>query len=266
MEIKKVNVTPAMAAKWIAGSNDSNRRLAEKTVSKYADDMASGNWRDTHQNAIAFYKCGDLADGQHRLAAVVMSGKSVEMIVATGLDRADGAAIDQGRPRSAADALRLGGLVDSSKYLTAKVAIAKLLRLIETGNQGILSIAGTADILGAISAGVDFAMIHSNSAQPGIGTAPVRAALTTAYYCVPEETAERFARVLVSGMAESPLDVSVIRLRNWLLQNRGSSQRLRNEAYKTVLRVLSAYVDGETLGIIRKTDRLYYKIGIFDGE
>lgn len=266
MKIESKAITPAMAQGWLEAANVSNRRLSPYTVSKYAADMASGHWRNTHQNAIAFYADGALADGQHRLAAVVKSGVPVTMFVATGLDRADGPAIDQGRSRSVGDGLVLGGLVDDAKYITKKVSVVKLLWSVETGSNNLLSVSKVASLIGEVHDGLEFMLLHTTNAMPGIGTAPVQTALTTAYYCVKHSVADRFARVLISGMSEVPDDISIIRLRNWLIQGRKTSMKERVDTYKTVLRVLHAYENGESLGVIRKTERLYYKTGIIENE
>jgi len=72
MQITRMNVTPEMAQSWLDAANTGNRTMTRRVVSKYADDMIAGRWIDTHQNAIAFYDDGSLADGQHRLGAVAM--------------------------------------------------------------------------------------------------------------------------------------------------------------------------------------------------
>lgn len=266
MKIESKTITPAMAHHWLEAANVSNRRLSPNTVAKYAADMAGGSWRNTHQNAIAFYADGALADGQHRLAAVVKSGVPVTMFVATGLDREDGPAIDQGRSRSVGDGLVLGGLVENGKYIKRKVAVAKLLWSIETGSYDLLSVSKTASIIDSIYDGLEFTLKHASGTMVGLGTAAVQSAITTSYYCVSYSVADRFARVLISGMQEGPDDISIIRLRNWLIQGRKASMKDRVDTYKTILRVLHAYENGESLGVIRKTERLYYKTGIIENE
>jgi hypothetical protein len=71
--------------------------------------MLNGNWVLTHQG-IAISKSGKLIDGQHRLAAVVKANVPVEMMVFSGLDDESIFAIDQSRPRSKFDAIKIGGL------------------------------------------------------------------------------------------------------------------------------------------------------------
>ena len=81
--------------------------------------MLSGDWSLTHQG-IAFYDDGSLADGQHRLNAIVSSGVTVKMQVAYGVPRTSGADIDVHRARDASDAVKIGQLSD----WVAKDAIA----------------------------------------------------------------------------------------------------------------------------------------------
>lgn len=265
MKMESVNVTPEMAQEWLASANVQNRRLSPISVSKYHDDMVAGTWRNTHQNAIAFYQDGTLADGQHRLAAIVSSGVTVQMFVATGLEKIDASAIDQGRPRSAMEALRFGGLLTSEKYLSGSVAIVKMIKMVEEKN-GVMTISEMADKIEEVRAGIDFAMAHSNSVQRGLGTAMLRAALVVGWYKLPFAKIDQFARVLVSGIPDERSDVSVIRLRNWILQNKPYGQSGRNAQYMTILRVMHAYEMGEELGVIRKSEKLYYKTGLFSGK
>jgi len=74
-------VTPAMAREMLA-RNAGNRKLSQTKVSMYARIMREGSWRLTHQG-IAITEDGGLIDGQHRLAAIVMYGKPVRLLVTT---------------------------------------------------------------------------------------------------------------------------------------------------------------------------------------
>lgn len=74
-----VKVTPEMADELLALNDEKNRRLSRHTVEKYAEDMSSGRWGRTNTNPIGVMvddngRIVSLLDGQHRLAAVVMSG------------------------------------------------------------------------------------------------------------------------------------------------------------------------------------------------
>lgn len=104
MKTERVNVTPAMAAKWL-GHNDGNRKLREHRVKYFAEAMTRDEWKLTHQG-IAIAKTGRLIDGQHRLRAIVLTGKTVPMLVTTDLEEDTYAVLDAGQARTMADRLQ----------------------------------------------------------------------------------------------------------------------------------------------------------------
>lgn len=74
------SITPLLAAQYLA-RNLNNRAITKERVLSLSRDMQSGAFLVTHQ-CIAFNSNGELIDGQHRLSAVVASGKTVQMYVA----------------------------------------------------------------------------------------------------------------------------------------------------------------------------------------
>lgn len=107
MNITLEKVTPERARDLLA-LNRHNRPLRQRYVQALATDMTAGNWR-LNGEAIKIAKDGLLLDGQHRLAAVIESGATVEMMVVVGLDISDQETMDTGRKRSLADVLALRG-------------------------------------------------------------------------------------------------------------------------------------------------------------
>jgi len=77
-------ITPQFAIDILENHNPLNRNVSENVVQAYANDMKNERWLLTHQG-IAFDVNGNLVDGQHRLWAVVFSGKEVLMNVTRGL-------------------------------------------------------------------------------------------------------------------------------------------------------------------------------------
>ncbi len=100
-------ITPDLAGKMLA-ANTNNRSLRRPLVEKYARDMAAGRWYFTGE-AVKFGQDGALLDGQHRLAAVVKSGKPIQMLVVRQLKRDSQDVMDTGAKRTPGDALRLRG-------------------------------------------------------------------------------------------------------------------------------------------------------------
>lgn len=87
MRYQTVLVDPKKAELWLK-KNTKNRKVSNRHVSQLANEMKEGKWLLNGQ-AIAFSKDGVLLDGQHRLLAVIMSGVTVEMTVAFGVDHPD---------------------------------------------------------------------------------------------------------------------------------------------------------------------------------
>lgn len=113
-------VTPAVAKRWLS-RNVRNRSVRQDDVDAYARDMAAGNWHVTGE-AIKFDTNGALADGQHRLHAVIKSGVSIQILVVRGVEPDAQKHMDTGAKRSAGDALTLAG----EKNATILAAIASL--------------------------------------------------------------------------------------------------------------------------------------------
>lgn len=105
MKIEQVTVTPEMARDWL-NMNTDNRPLRDSTVRTLMAAIRRGEWKLTHQ-PIAIDEAGRVLDGQHRLQACVLSGKSLPMMVAREAPRATFDVIDIGARRSLADILRL---------------------------------------------------------------------------------------------------------------------------------------------------------------
>lgn len=125
-EVQIVNVTPAIAAEWLA-HNSHNRNLRERVATMYATDMINGDWRWTGET-VKFNYDGSLSDGQHRLRGVVIAGEtkpniSVPFLVVTGLDPASQEDIDRGLPRKFSDVLALRGEANPS-------ALGALVRIV----------------------------------------------------------------------------------------------------------------------------------------
>ncbi len=104
MKTQKMDVTPQMAAKWLS-HNDGNRKLRDTRVKYFAEAMNRGEWQLTHQG-LAIASTGRLIDGQHRLRAIILSGKTVPMLVTTDVEEKTYKVLDAGQARTMADRLQ----------------------------------------------------------------------------------------------------------------------------------------------------------------
>lgn len=148
-----VAVTPELAEEWLL-LNRHNRPLRQMTTEQYAGDMTAGSWRDTAE-AIKFDVEGNLLDGQHRLAAVVFSGRTITFLVARGLQPLAQDVLDTGIRRTAADALTLAKIAHGSTIASAvRIAINYDTGQLN-GNRRTLMPTSNSQILGWIEANPD---------------------------------------------------------------------------------------------------------------
>lgn len=116
---QKAKLSAAVAAVIFTTRNRTNRNLSVSKVRNLAEAIKRGEWKYSHQG-IAFYSDGTLADGQHRCAAIALSGQDVEVMVSSDFDPSAIDVIDAATPRTAGDALQMAG-VENGK-LKAKLA------------------------------------------------------------------------------------------------------------------------------------------------
>ena len=131
-KITEMLITPAIAERYLGHNYEKQRLLKQPDVRKMARDMEEGRWNERIVAPIRLTTDGKLIDGQHRLQAIVASGKNIWMYVQTDLSEEDFEYIDQGRKRTAADFV--GG-----KNRTTLAAIAKLAYCTKSGNAPLTS-------------------------------------------------------------------------------------------------------------------------------
>ena len=119
-------VTPVMAALIFKEHNGHNREFSYSKALYYAQAMERGDWKINHQG-VAFYADGNLADGQHRFAAVLMANKPQRFVVMASFDDDAFDTIDIGKIRNAGDALFLRGVADPA----VKAAIVRVVMAYE---------------------------------------------------------------------------------------------------------------------------------------
>jgi hypothetical protein len=121
IKMRKVQVTPELARKWLK-TNIDNRKLSEAHVRKLARDMSNDDFPNLAET-IKFDTEGHLIDGQHRLEAVKLSGKTVEFFVAENIPREHRYRMDKVRPRKVSDQLTMQYRIPSAQMAAATVRI-----------------------------------------------------------------------------------------------------------------------------------------------
>ena len=259
IETKQVTVTPDMAKNWLAKYNKRNRSVRDTAVENYAEDMKAGRWRFTHQG-IAFYTDGCIADGQHRLMAVVKANVPVKFLVTNGLPVETGAILDQHARRQLHDAMVIGGLASWSNRNI--IAISRFLMSEMGSNTKPRSVSEIAVFLNKykdVLQQVDRLVISKKRHVTHSG-------ILACYVCAlfagePAEKIKRFADIMFSGESMGPPENAPIRLREHLMMNpQAWVGHGRVETCKRTMRAIKAFVDGQSLGKLVLPGEFYYPI------
>lgn len=116
MKFELVNITPEIARSML--STMENRRLRKRRVNWLAEQITDGSFMEGVPEMIMLTSTGKLINGQHRLNAVILADKPVQMYVATGVNEEAFKVIDTGLSRTGADVLSIEG-VNNATSLSA---------------------------------------------------------------------------------------------------------------------------------------------------
>ncbi|HWH83197.1 MAG TPA: hypothetical protein VNU71_13280 [Burkholderiaceae bacterium] len=248
-------VTPQKAEAWL-NQNKTNRKLREGVAEKYADDMTNSRWTQCTA-PIAFYKDGDLADGQHRLFAVSLSGVPQTFIVLRDLDRKDGLNIDTGLSRDLVDAGRISGTdTDLSRALiSAARAIAE-----GDAQRSATSNAAKLAIVEEHRAAAQWAATNVRRVRY-LSNASVLGAVGRAWYVETDHAKlKRFCDVLGDGFSAGDSESAAIALRNYLIARTSSASTAAcwRDTFLKAMNAIAYFMAGKKLTVIKGvTDEAY---------
>lgn len=112
MKYATKKIGPKEAQKLLEG-NEANRRIKKVHLEWLVLQMNEGKWRPETGEAIKISKTGKLIDGQHRLLAIIKSGKTYEFLVVEGLEDEIYSVVDSGVSRTAGDSLFVIGVTNA---------------------------------------------------------------------------------------------------------------------------------------------------------
>ncbi len=131
-------IDPERAMRYLA-HNTGNRRISRAHVEAIARDLTQGRWMFNAQ-PICFEHSGRLLNGQHRLQAVILANREIEVPVVRGLSEAAYATYDNHAKRRA----DLGDQLDSFGDHALAYAMANLLWQHERKTRSVRSAKATA--------------------------------------------------------------------------------------------------------------------------
>lgn len=240
-------VTPLIARRYLMKRPEVQRKLRPHRVAQYARDMRQGRWGLTHQG-IAFSSTGHLVDGQHRLAAIIESGVSVDMLVTRGVAGEAFVGMDRGMLRSAYD--------NAPEAWMASRVLVSLSRNAMRGYEGMKAYKASQrptdhEVFAWMEQhreALEFASSLFRRHTAGIGQAPVQAVFCRAFYTVDRTMLERCAETLNKGILPDATFSGMGALRSFLTSpktRRGGGGGFQAEVYAKTERALMACLRGE---------------------
>lgn len=179
-----IEVTPELAEYWLSTRNTRNRPQRDSRIQLMVRDMRLGTYRRTHQG-IAFDVNGVLCDGQHRLVAIVESGKAVMFRVTFGLEPDAIEAIDANMA-----ARRIGDIIEivGGSRGQSCAAMARSMIVLEERDARGVSFAQTVAVLARFNDAIAWAIpyVGRGGTRNGRITAPIAAALAYAWTVAPD--------------------------------------------------------------------------------
>ena len=116
ISVSLVYITPEIAEHYLS-YNTQNRKESGSSISFLTQQMNKGLFIENGES-IVFDKNMKLTDGQHRLMAIIKSGKSYHIPVVKGVNIKSMATYDTGKNRSAADVLSINGFKNANLLST----------------------------------------------------------------------------------------------------------------------------------------------------
>jgi hypothetical protein len=248
MQISIERISPSKAAAYL-NANKANRKLREGVAEKYAEDMRNGKWTECPE-PISFYDDGDLADGQHRLFAIVESETTQTFPVARGLPRSAGLNINTGLTRSLVDNARISG--EDTELSNELISVA---RAIEEGTRsaGAMSNAQRLELVSKHREAASWAAKNGPRGKM-LRNQLVLSAVARAW--LHEDDADklkRFCDVFSTGFADGDTESAAIAMRNYMLTkgSTASSNALWRDTFLKMQNAISYFMRGRKLTVIK---------------
>jgi len=209
-----ITITPELATLWLQ-KNNRNRRVKQHKVQMIARDIKSGRWQSTNPNPISFYQDGFLADGQHRLLAIVSAGISIQCRVVYDVANNAGVYIDTNVARSVSDTVTV--FIGDEQYVPKITTMVKWSFV----NGEELTPQQHLDLYVQYKDDLLFILDSFKGSNRCLQSGFILSALFMALVGgVNNETITQFCEVLKTGVTVEDRDVTVIAFRDYVFQNK----------------------------------------------
>lgn len=269
MRYRVETITPEKARKMLDRTEAlgfTNRSIRKARVEKLVHAIQTGQWQLTHQ-PIAVTAEGAVLDGQHRLAAIVLAGEAVELLVVRDADPETFKVVDTNAVRTTGDSLKIAGYTDVNHLSATVRGYLVYDRLIgTTGNyRTSMAVITTSDVLDFLEDPdqrqvAQMAVHEAARVANGVARYGLKTALAMSIMLVrlrkndlgPTTVAEFYARLTdgVNLAADSP----ILSLRRWFMSDTGyvrvSNEARRPVATANLLKCLNDYALGRPRSVV----------------
>lgn len=250
MKVITEKISPKKAGEMLKG-NTHNRNINGHHVDRLAAAMLSGEWK-LNGDAIRF-NGSNLIDGQHRLQAIIKSGKTIQTLVIYDLPEDVFDTIDIGKVRSGANTLEAAG----EKNSTTVACALRMLKAILTGNPDSKDKVTNVEIMQGLGQHPDIRrsaqVVMSKQVARVLGRVSILTALHYLFAKKDSMLADLFVAALDDGsglMSNDP----IYHLRQKLLQNKLSPAKLSNgRIAHLIVKSWNSVRTGEKVKLLRVT-------------
>ena len=225
-------VSVAQASAWL--ERNRNRKLKPIHVSRLTADMKQGHFLPTHE-AIAVYEDGFLADGQHRLQAIIASGCGQWVWVCYNVPLSSRDVIGGGVMRTTHDQTEIAG----HGIPRPAIDIIKCVSDMSTPKISKPSTPQVVDFWERHEEALRFTLKQFATRVPRITVAAVSSVVFRAYYSADHERLAEFCAAIISGRCEPGADDGAVCLRNFVFRFKNPP---REEVYSKTESALVAFL------------------------
>lgn len=239
-DIYYIDITPELAEQWFQ-CNYFNRNLRMDIVREYVRCMKKGLWGES-DSYITISQHGMLLNGQHRMAAVMLSGVTIKSWVRFNAKIQDHLHYDHGHKRTLLEVFRLenqDNTIRNKEIMVLKAILAghhcdNIDDWCATELLPYFSIYGS-----RIGEMIDRLGEHFDTT--------VLAVLVKASFYVPQDKIEEFCDLIQNEDTNHPSNGIVRAFLNWLYLQSNRRAATRREIYKWTQFILKAVAEGKEI-------------------
>jgi hypothetical protein len=254
MTMELIEVNPKMAQQFL-NSMRKNRNPRIRKVEYLTKQMIDGEFHPTH-HALGFDSHGRMFDGQHRMLALIKSGKTLPFWICKNVPDKSMPYCDKNVTRTIAQSLVIDCTI--ANKADARIAVVNSIWTYPyslSHGSDLPTIEETKKILSTYEEEIEYvlSMLSSNE-RNGIRTAPVRACVARAMKYVDKSKIDRFCQLLkdpseqISSEESAPTKLVLYCAND---PTKWATESSRKDLYCRTQRAMKAFVEKEKLGVLK---------------